>query len=126
MSTSPDKSYKSPDHFQPRMKFENVIKIVEKPLMDLAGLISSFGGNLGLFAGMSLITIVQFFAHLIKGCGVALISKKQQKGQINPTTEPKEIYESSENPADLKITEEISQPMPIAYPIYHGSRPIHL
>ncbi len=33
--------------------------------MDLAGLISGFGGNLGLFAGMSLITIVQCLATFV-------------------------------------------------------------
>ncbi len=79
--------------------------------MDLAGLISGFGGNLGLFAGMSLITIVQFLAHIVYACG-GICQRKSKK--VDDQTESNKISIKS-RPAEL--------PPPSNSDLY---RPIHL
>ncbi len=86
--------------------------------MDLAGLISSFGGNLGLFAGMSLITIVQFFAHMLQGCGAALNKRLKGKPKTNPAKGQMDIYEGKP-----KTHGGIGDPFA---PQYHFSRPIYM
>ncbi len=79
-----------------------IFKVVEKPLMDLAGLISGFGGNLGLFAGMSLVTIVQFFAHFVWGCvGLLSSTTKNQRDKVRPTEAENgqlEVPQKQQNP----------------------------
>lgn len=40
-------------------------QIEQQTLMDFSTYLSGIGGNLGLFAGMSLLTVVQCFAHFL-------------------------------------------------------------
>lgn len=85
--------------------------------MDLAGLISSFGGNLGLFAGMSLITIVQALAHLVYACGGALMLKQQRRQVLNSSP-------VSDHQSDLRKTEEQQQKEPMHHTSAGMTKPV--
>ncbi len=56
--------------------------------MDMTSLISNFGGNLGLFAGMSLITVVQFFSTIF----FALMEALQIRWKARRNPQPQVIY----------------------------------
>lgn len=67
--------------------------------MDVTSLISGFGGNLGLFAGMSLITIVQCLAAFICAC-----HDKWNGNFVGPVNESNESPETN----DLNLIESLS------------------
>lgn len=90
--------------------------------MDLAGLISSFGGNLGLFAGMSLITIVQFFAHIFYAC-VGVMNEKPKRQRISgvPVTSSHDSNPNFTGSEKFEIEDYKEAVTP-----QHIPRPIHL
>ncbi len=55
--------------------YQLIVQFEEKPLMNMNSMVMGFGGNLGLFAGLSLITVVQFLINIIAAIPEAIKKK---------------------------------------------------